>query len=65
MFNAQTTVREILTNHPETFPTFESHGMCVDCISAPPPVPLEHFATKHQVPLSQLIAELTNAVVKS
>lgn len=42
-----TTVRDLLTRHPETFDVFLRHGMCEDCKAAPPPVPLQHFARKH------------------
>jgi hypothetical protein len=42
-----TTVRELLTAHPETFPVLRKRGMCADCEAAPPPVTLHHFADKH------------------
>ncbi len=42
-----TTVRELLTAYPNTFPILLNKGMCSDCESAPPPVPLSHFADKH------------------
>lgn len=42
-----TTVRDLLTRHPETFDVFLRHGMCEDCKADPPPVPLHHFARKH------------------
>ncbi len=64
MFNSESTVRDVLTNHPETFSVFADHGMCADCKHSPPPVPLEHFATKHQVPIQQLITELTKVALK-
>ena len=57
-----TSVRDILTKHPETFPVFESHGMCADCKVSPPPAPLHHFSSRHEVPLDQLITELTEAI---
>lgn len=49
MLNIQpdSTVREILTTHPNTFDVFLRHGMCADCQNDPPPVPLHHFARKH------------------
>ena len=42
-----TTVRELLTTHPEVFDILLGHGMCADCQDDPPPVPLHHFARKH------------------
>ncbi len=42
-----TTVRELLTTHPEVFDILLGHGMCADCQDDPPPVPLQHFARKH------------------
>jgi len=42
-----TTVRELLSLHPETFEVLLRHGMCADCQADPPEVPLGHFATKH------------------
>lgn len=42
-----TTVRELLTAHPETFDILLGFGMCADCQHDPPPVPLHHFAWKH------------------
>ena len=42
-----TTVRDLLTTHPEAFSVLMKHGMCEDCQAAPPPVPLGHFARKH------------------
>jgi hypothetical protein len=44
---ADTTVRDLLSAHPELFSILERHGMCPDCKDDPPPVPLHHFATKH------------------
>ncbi|NOG53807.1 MAG: hypothetical protein HND57_05680 [Planctomycetes bacterium] len=57
-----TTVRDVLTIHPETFGVFESHGMCDSCKTAPPPVPLHVFSVKHAVDLPTLIAELQAAM---
>ena len=57
-----TTVRDLLAVHPEGFGVFLSRGMCEDCKAAPPPVPLHHFSTKHEVPLDQLISELSSAI---
>lgn len=43
----QTTVKDLLSAHPEAFPVLQRHGMCADCQDDPPPVPLGHFANKH------------------
>jgi hypothetical protein len=45
--NGDTTVRELLSAHPEVFDVLLGHGMCADCQDNPPPVPLAHFADKH------------------
>lgn len=45
--NGDTTVRELLTEHPGAFDVLASHGMCQDCRDNPPLVPLQHFALKH------------------
>ncbi len=42
-----TTVKALLTAHPEVFPVLLRHGMCADCQEDPPPVPLAIFAVKH------------------
>jgi hypothetical protein len=61
--NGNTTVRDILTTHPETFQVFLSHGMCADCKADPPPVPLQHFASKHCADdLTGLIRELRSII---
>lgn len=60
-FTGESTVCDILTQYPQTFPVFASHGMCEKCKTAPPPVPLHHFAFKHGIELSQLIKELTTS----
>jgi len=61
--DGNTTVRDLLTTHPETFPVFVSHGMCEDCKADPPPVPLHHFAGKHCAgDLPGLIRELHSAI---
>lgn len=61
--DANTTVRDLLTVHPETVSILLSHGMCADCEAAPPAVPLGHFATKHcGGNLDGLIEELTGAI---
>ena len=60
-----TLVCDLLTKHPQTFAVFESHGMCADCKASPPPVPLHHFSSRHDVPLNRLIAELNTAISAS
>ncbi len=45
--DATTTVRELLTAHPQAFSVLLSHGMCEDCRDDPPSVPVRHFAAKH------------------
>jgi hypothetical protein len=58
-----TTVRDLLQAHPEAFPVLERHGMCADCQSAPPAVPLHQFATKHCAgDIAGLLAELRAAI---
>lgn len=58
-----TTVRELLTTHPDTFAILLDRGMCADCEAAPPPVPLRHFADKHcGGDVTGLIRELNEAV---
>ena len=57
-----TLVCDLLAHHPQTFAVFETHGMCADCKASPPPVPLHHFSSNHDVPLDQLIGELTAAI---
>ncbi len=42
-----TTVRDLLAAHPRAFDVLLRHGMCEDCRSDPPLVPLAHFAAKH------------------
>ncbi len=37
-----TTVRDLLSAHPELFAILERHGMCADCKADPPPAPLSH-----------------------
>ena len=57
-----TTVRDVVIHNPGTFSVFEAHGMCDDCRTSPPSVPLHHFSQKHEVPLEQLIAELSEVL---
>lgn len=45
--DGNTTVRDLLTTHPNAFGVLASHGMCQSCRDNPPPVPLAHFARKH------------------
>lgn len=45
--NGSTTVRELLTAHPDVFDVLVSYGMCRGCKESPPPVPLGHFSQKH------------------
>jgi hypothetical protein len=45
--DASTTVRDLLTSHPEAFSVLLEHGMCEDCRADPPAVELSHFANKH------------------
>ena len=60
---AQTTVRDLLTTYPQTFEVLVSHGMCQDCKTNPPPVPLQHFADKHCAGnLTGLLVELATAI---
>ncbi len=64
--NSQTTVRDLLTNHPEAFGILAGHGMCEDCKHNPPPVPLQHFAAKHCGGNTEgLIRELQGAIEAS
>jgi hypothetical protein len=58
-----TTVRDLLQAHPQAFAVFERHGMCSDCRAAPPPVPLQQFATKHcNGDIAGLLSELRAAI---
>jgi hypothetical protein len=58
-----TTVRDLLSSHPQAFDVFLRHGMCADCQQDPPPVPLRHFATKHcGGDVGGLIRELESAI---
>ena len=45
--DSATTVKDLLSVHPEVFDVLVGHGMCEDCKADPPPVPLGHFAEKH------------------
>ena len=61
--DGNTTVRDLLTEHPNTFDVLVSHGMCQDCKDDAPPVPLEHFAKKHcGGDLKSLIEEVEAAI---
>lgn len=58
-----TMVRDLLRTYPQTLPVFLRHGMCPDCKTDPPLVPLAHFASKHcGGDLERLIEELQTAV---
>jgi hypothetical protein len=58
-----TTVRELLTAHPQAAEVLLRHGMCEDCRQDPPPVPLHHFARKHcGGDVQGLIQELNQAL---
>ena len=59
-----TTVRELLTEHPAAFDVLVSHGMCQDCEDDPPPVPLEHFAQKHCDGDLKSLIEQVEAVIR-
>jgi hypothetical protein len=61
---SDTTVKQLLETHPETFSVFLAHGMCEDCRESPPPVPLSHFASKHcDGDVAGLIDELSRQIV--
>ena len=61
--NPQTTVRDLLAEHPDVFPILLGRGMCADCRANPPPVPLSTFAAKHcGGDLEGLIAQLRTAI---
>lgn len=45
--DGNTTVRDLLTAFPQAADIMIAHGMCADCRSDPPAVPLHHFAKKH------------------
>jgi hypothetical protein len=63
MITPVTTVKEILTSYPEVFPIFEKYGICDDCRTMPPPVPLGHFALHHcNGDVAGLIDELLRAL---
>jgi len=59
MIDGTTTVRSLVTAHPESFDVLMRHGMCADCRADPPEVPLSHFAAKHcNDDLTALLEEL-------
>lgn len=59
-----TTVRDLLQSHPALFDVLAGHGMCEDCRISPPPVSLEHFATKHCAgDVTGLIGEIEAAII--
>ena len=58
-----TTVKDLLTQHPQAAEVLLRHGMCADCQQNPPPVALGHFARKHCAgDLAGLIRELNAAI---
>lgn len=60
---ASTTVRDLVTTHPEAFSVLLKHGMCEDCKADPPTVPLDHFANEHcGGDLHGLLDELKGAI---
>ncbi len=63
MLSESTTVRALLTAYPQVFPVLLNHGMCADCRTDPPEVPLARFAEKHcGGDLAGLIDELRGAM---
>jgi len=63
MINGTTTVRELLAAYPAAFAVLLRHGMCEDCRSNPPPVPLAHFAAKHcGGNLARLVGEIQGVI---
>ena len=62
LFQSDTLVCDVLTDHPKAFQVFETYGMCGSCKDAPPPFPLHYFADQHGVDVHQLIGELTECV---
>jgi len=61
--DGNTTVRELLIAHPQTFDVLVARGMCEDCKTDPPAVPLHHFAQKHcDGNLPALLADLRAAI---
>ncbi len=61
--DGNTTVLDLLTNHPQVFDVLAARGMCESCKADPPPVPLHHFADKHcDGNLSDLLEALKAAI---
>ena len=61
--DGSTTVRDLLTAHPQAFDVLAGHGMCGSCKLDPPPVPLHHFAMKHcDGNLADLLTEIQAVV---
>ncbi|MHC5111497.1 MAG: hypothetical protein ACYTHJ_16645 [Planctomycetota bacterium] len=57
--DGNTTVQDLLREHPRAFDILAGHGMCQSCRDDPPAVPLHHFAQKHcGGDLETLIAEI-------
>ena len=64
--NGTMTVQDLLLKHPEAFDVLQGHGMCASCKKDPPPVPLQHFATKHcNGDLPSLVKEIEAAIAES
>jgi hybrid cluster-associated redox disulfide protein len=60
MITKEMTIGDILRNHPETLPVFQSYGLdCYDCQIADFEQ-LEHGASVHKVDVNALLAELNN-----
>lgn len=47
MIQADDLVCDVFSKYPKAFDVFERHGMCDDCKSSPPPVPVTHFVSRH------------------
>ena len=61
--DGSTTVRDLLTAHPEVFGVLLGQGMCADCQADPPSVPLDHFAMKHcEGNLEDLVVKIKSAI---
>ena len=58
-----TTVRELLSHHPQAFSVLVRFGMCPECRADPPPVPLSHFAMKHCDGKLDVLLEALYAVI--
>ncbi len=62
MFKPEMLVCDVLREYPQTWDVFLRHGMCEDCKTSPPPVPIQHFVDKHcDGQLESFLAELGGA----